>query len=61
MSRDDFAEIYISMEDDRAMYQQVKSSMSDVYDLMSMQMQRIERQSTMGLLYDTMMFAIRKD
>ena len=28
MSRDDFTEIYISEEDDKAMYQQVKSSMS---------------------------------
>ena len=35
--------------------------MSEVYDLMSIQMQRIERQSTMGLIYDAMMFAIRKD
>ena len=61
VTREDFAEIYISKEDDRAMYQQVESSMSEVYDLMSIQMQRIERQSTMGLICDAMMFAIRKD
>ena len=61
MSRDDFTEIYISVEDDKAMYQQVKSSMSEVYDLMSIQMTRVERKSTMGLIYDAMMFAIRKD
>ena len=61
MPREDFAEIYISKEDDRAMYHQVKSSMSEVYDLMSIQMTRIERQSTMGLIYDVMMFAIWKD
>ena len=29
MQREDFAEIYISEEDDRAMYAQVKASMSD--------------------------------
>ena len=43
MHREDFTEIYISADDDRAMYQQVKSSMSEVYDLMSIQMQRVER------------------
>ena len=61
MLREDFAEIYISREDDRAMFHQVKSSMSEVYDLMSIQMTKIERQSTMGLIHDVMMFAIRKD
>ena len=61
MSREDFTEIYISAEDDKAMYHQVKSSMSEVYDLMSIQMTRVERKSTMGLIYDAMMFAIRKD
>ena len=59
--REDFAEIYISQEDDRSMYAQVKSSMSEVYDMMSTQMTRVERQSTMGLIYDAMMFAVRKD
>ena len=61
MQREDFAEIYISEEDDRAMYAQIKASMSEVYDMMSTHMARVERQSTMGLIYDAMMFAIRKD
>ena len=61
MKREDFAEIYISPEDDMSMYQQVKSSMSEVYDLMSVQMRQVERKSTMGLIYDVMMFAIHKD
>ena len=59
--RDDFAEIYISQEDDKSMYAQVKASMSEVYDMMSTHMGRVERQSTMGLIYDAMMFAVRKD
>ena len=61
MLREDFTEIYISKEDDRSMYQQVKSSMSEVYDLVSIQMPKVERQSTMGLIYDGMMFVVRKD
>ena len=61
MPREDFTEICISREDDRAMYQKVKSSMSEVYDLMSIQMPTVERQSTMGLIYDAMMLAIQKD
>ena len=61
IKRDDFAEIYISPEDDMSMYHQVKSSMSEVYDLMSVQMRQVERKSTMGLIYDVLMFAIQKD
>ena len=61
MAREDFAEIYISEEDDRAMYQQAKSLISEVYDLMAIQMQRVERRSTMGLIYDTMLFAVKTD
>ena len=38
MPREDFAEIYISREDDGAMFHQIKSSLSEVYDLMSVQM-----------------------
>ena len=40
-----------------SMYHQVKSSMSEVYDLMSVQMRQVERKSTMGLIYDVLMFA----
>ena len=50
----------IAKRDDERLYDQVRASMSEVYTLMNDDDDEAELESAMGLLYDTMQFAIEK-
>ena len=58
--RQDFVRM-IAEHDDRRLYEQVRASMSEVYALMTDDDdEEAELESAMGLLYDTLEFAIEK-
>ena len=48
----------VSTEDDEGLFDKVKASMSDVYDAMSDMQARTEKDSAMGLVYDTCLHTI---
>ena len=52
LSKNDFVEL-IEEADDRMLYERVRASMSEVFDMVPLEMAAVERQSAMGLMYDT--------